>query len=91
MEGRSRREWKLSLETLRLIGVSWPDLLEMQSGDAWKWLGWDSVRYREWLNARDIAVSRMDSVIDAGIGVISDLDDDVPKWLRSIQAVPWVC
>lgn len=90
MEGRSRREWKLSLETLRLIGVSWPELLEMQSGDAWKWLGWDSVRYREWLNARDIAVSRMDSVIDAGIGVISDLDDDVPKWLRSLQAVPWV-
>lgn len=90
MEGRSRREWKLALETLRLIGVSWPDLLEMQSEEAWKWLGWDATRFREWSNALDIASARIEPAAGAGISVISDLDDHVPKWLRALQTVPWV-
>lgn len=90
MEGRSRREWKLTLETLRLIGVSWSDLMAMQSGDAWKWLGLDAARYREWINARDVSRSQIEPAVEAGIHVISDLDDNVPKWLRSLQSVPWV-
>lgn len=90
MEGRTRREWKLVLETLRLIGVSWSELLVMQSSDAWKWLGWDAARYREWENVRDIAESRIQPAVDAGLSVISDLDASVPKWLRLLQTVPWV-
>lgn len=90
MEGRSRREWKLTLQTLKLIDVSWSDLLSMPSSDAWKWLGWDAARFREWESALDIARSRLAGAADSGIRVISGLDEDVPAWLQTLPSVPWV-
>ena len=90
VEGRSRREWSLVFESLRLIDVTWQDLLRMQAIDAWKWLGWDAASYRAWQSALDIARARIGPAVEAGVAVVSGLDDDVPKWLLSLQAVPWV-
>lgn len=90
MEGRSRREWKLALQTLRLIDVSWHDLLSASSGDVWKWLGWDAARFREWESALGIARSQLLGAADAGIGVVTDLDNDPPDWLGKLPSVPWV-
>lgn len=90
MEGRTRREWKLTLETLRLIGVTWPDVESMTQANAWKWLGWDAARYREWLSALDISRARCSGLRDSQISVISDLDENAPSWLRKLPTVPWV-
>lgn len=90
MEGRTRREWKLTLQTLKLIDVSWADLLAMPASDAWKWLGWDAARYREWRLALDIAKSRLSGASESGISVVTELDTDAPHWLRKLPSVPWV-
>lgn len=90
MEGRSRREWKQTLQTLKLIDVSWADLLGVSVGDAWKWLGWDAARYREWTSALDSARSHLSLRMQNEISVVSELDADAPGWLRKMPAVPWV-
>ena len=90
MEGRTRREWKLALQTLKLIDVGWGDLLAMSTSDAWKWLGWDATRYREWQSALDIARSRLTTAANSGIRVVTEMDDDAPSWLRKLPSVPWV-
>lgn len=90
MEGRTRREWKLVLQTLKLIDVSWNDLVDMHSSDAWKWLGWDAVRFREWESALQMASARLAGATDSGIRIAADLDDDAPDWLQKLPSVPWV-
>lgn len=90
MEGRSRKEWKLTLQSLKLIGVDWRDVLAMPSADAWKWLGWDSARFREWQSAVEMATSHLPNMINSGIRVATELDDVVPQWLRKLSTVPWV-
>lgn len=90
MGGRSRREWKLTLQTLKLIGVDLEALLVMVASDAWKWLGWDASRFREWQSALKIANSHRFDMERCGLRVVTDLDDDAPTWLRKLPAVPWV-
>ncbi len=90
MEDRSRREWKLTLQTLKLIDVSWSDLLAMSASDAWKWIGWDAARFREWTSALDIARLRLAGTANSGIRVVSEMDDNAPQWLRALPSVPWI-
>lgn len=90
MEYRTRREWKSALQTLRLIDVGWQDLVHVQPADAWKWLGWDAARIREWQGALDIARTRLAPAAAQGIQVISELDENPPAWLIRLESVPWV-
>lgn len=90
MEGRSRREWKHTLQTLRLLDLTWSDLAEMGAPEAWKWLGWNESFYRQWLSALSVARAQLERSIDAGISVATELDEDVPFWLKTLNAVPWV-
>lgn len=90
MPGRTRREWKTILESLRLIGISYADLLQISVDDAWQWLGWTANQYRDWESVLDQSGSRISQVTDSGIEVISTMDDDAPDWLRELPAVPWV-
>lgn len=90
MEGRSRREWKLTLQTLKLIDVGWADLLAMSVSNAWNWLGWDAARHREWNAALGIAEDRLPHRMRGEVSVVSELDVDVPGWLHRLATVPWV-
>lgn len=87
---QSRREWKRILQTLRLIDVTWGNLLSMSDMDAWKRLGWEASRVRKWNEAVDIARSQLDNVDCAGIQVVSEIDEDAPHWLRNLPSVPWL-
>lgn len=90
MTGRTRREWKSALETLRLLDVSAPDLMRMSAGDAWKWLGWDAAKHREWTQALGIATSQLGNATENEVAVASVLDDDAPAWLERGGSTPWV-
>lgn len=90
MTGRTRRGWKSALETLRLIDVSLSNLVQMNTGDAWKWLGWDVARHREWMSALEIARSMLPTRVESELSVTSLLDDDAPEWLKRSAATPWV-
>lgn len=90
LEGRTRREWKNALETLRLLDVPLSGLVSMTAVDAWKWLGWNANQFRDWRSAFEVSRSRVAQFDGSGIDVVTTMDEQAPDWLRALPATPWL-
>lgn len=90
LEGRTRREWKSALETLRLLDVTLSELVSMTAGDGWKWLGWNANQFRDWRSALEVSRNRVAQFEDSGIDVVTTMDEHAPDWLHALPATPWL-